>query len=207
MSVVNKFINFMKVPEDQDREMDTGYMPDLDDDEPIFSRNKRRPDSDFGDSAGGRANARMQDDSDEYYEETAPAPVKNSLFGGIKVRNSANRREEGPRMISTTDPGIEVHVFKPTNLDEARKVTDTLLEGQSAVLNLEGLDLMMAQRIIDFVGGSNYAIKGHFTRISSYIFLFTPKDVDIAGDIPEEAMAASANAGEEAINVPYEQRL
>ena len=199
MSVVNKFINFMKVADDQDQEMDTGYMPDLDDDEPMFSRNKRRAEADFGDRA------RNQED-DEYFEEPAAAPAKNSLFGGIRTRTNS-RREESARMIPTGDPGVEVHVFKPTNLDEARNVTDTLLQGQSAVLNLEGLDLMMAQRIIDFVGGSNYAIKGHFTRISSYIFLFTPKDVDIAGDIPEEAMAASASAGDEALNIPYDQRI
>ena len=54
----------------------------------------------------------------------------------------------------------------------------------------------MAQRIIDFVGGSNYAIHGHFTRISNYIFLFTPKDVNIAGDIVEGAENSEVqNAG------------
>lgn len=90
-----------------------------------------------------------------------------------------------PKPAPVADPGQEVRVFRPTNLEEARKVTDTLLSKQSAVLNLEGIDMNMAQRIIDFVGGSNYAIRGHFTKISNFIFLFTPKDIDISGDITE----------------------
>ena len=42
------------------------------------------------------------------------------------------------------------------------------------ILNLEGLDLEIAQRIIDFTSGAAYAISGNLQKISNYIFLVTP---------------------------------
>ena len=41
-------------------------------------------------------------------------------------------------------------------------------------LNLEGMDLEIAQRIIDFTSGATYAISGNLQKISNYIFLVTP---------------------------------
>ncbi len=81
------------------------------------------------------------------------------------------------------DSGMEVCVLKPQNVNDARDITDTLLMGSTVVLNLEGLDVEIAQRIIDFTSGSCYAIKGNVMKISHYIFVITPANVDISGDI------------------------
>ncbi len=43
----------------------------------------------------------------------------------------------------------------------------------------------MAQRIIDFTSGSTYAIDGNLQKISHYIFILTPKNVDVSGDFQE----------------------
>ena len=36
-----------------------------------------------------------------------------------------------------------------------REITETLLSGRTVILNLEGMDLEIAQRIIDFVSGAD----------------------------------------------------
>ena len=81
--------------------------------------------------------------------------------------------------------GMEVCVFKPTQFEEAREITDTLLSNCTIVLNFEGLDVEIAQRIIDFTSGSCYAIGGNFQKVSNYIFVVTPKSVDISGDFQD----------------------
>lgn len=81
--------------------------------------------------------------------------------------------------------GMEVCVFKPTLFDESREITDTLLNGCTVVLNFEGLDVEIAQRIIDFTSGSCYAIGGNLQKVSNYIFIVTPRSVDISGDFQE----------------------
>ena len=47
---------------------------------------------------------------------------------------------------------------------------------------IEGLDVEIAQRIIDFTSGSTFAISGNLQKISNYIFIITPASVDISGD-------------------------
>ena len=77
---------------------------------------------------------------------------------------------------------MEVCVIKPTSVEDAREITETLLANRTVVLNLEGLDVDIAQRIIDFTSGSCYSINGNLQKVSSYIFIVTPETVDISGD-------------------------
>ena len=77
---------------------------------------------------------------------------------------------------------MEVCVIKPTSFDESREITETLLANRTVVLNVEGLDVDIAQRIIDFASGSCFAINGNLQKISNYIFIITPESVDISGD-------------------------
>ena len=77
---------------------------------------------------------------------------------------------------------MEVCVVKPTSIEDAREITETLLNNRTVVLNLEGIDVELAQRIIDFTSGSCFAISGNLQKISRYLFIITPSTVDISGD-------------------------
>ena len=76
-------------------------------------------------------------------------------------------------------------VIKPTTVEDSREITDTLLSNRTVVLNVEGLDMDVAQRIIDFTSGATYAVGGNLQKISHYIFIITPRNVDISGDFQE----------------------
>ena len=77
---------------------------------------------------------------------------------------------------------MEVCVVKPSSVDDSREITETLLSGRTVILNLEGMDLELAQRIIDFISGATFAINGNLQKISNFIFIVTPAAVDISGD-------------------------
>lgn len=99
-------------------------------------------------------------------------------------------RRPQPKMVparrrSISTAGMEVCVIKPTSVDDAREITETLLANRTVVLNLEGLDVDIAQRIIDFTSGSTFAISGNLQKISRYIFIITPASVDISGDFQD----------------------
>ena len=64
--------------------------------------------------------------------------------------------------------GMEVCVIKPTNVEDAREITETLLLNRTVVLNVEGLDVDIAQRIIDFTSGSCFAINGNLQKTDYY---------------------------------------
>lgn len=80
---------------------------------------------------------------------------------------------------------MAVCVVKPKSMEDAREITETLLANCTVVLNMEGLDLDLAQRIIDFTSGSCYAISGNLQKISNYIFIITPSAVDVSGDFQD----------------------
>lgn len=78
---------------------------------------------------------------------------------------------------------MEVCVIKPSSMEDAREIADTLVQGATVILNLEGIDVELAQRIIDFTSGSCYSLGGSLQKVSSYIFVLGPHNVDITGDL------------------------
>ena len=75
--------------------------------------------------------------------------------------------------------------MKPTVFEDSKEICDLLISGRVTVINLEGFDIDIAQRIMDFVSGCVYAINGKLHQISNYIFIVTPENVDISGDYLE----------------------
>ena len=129
---------------------------------------------------------------DDYEEKPAGRASKNR---GLKAQTIDDEEDIKPKAPERKTPrngrsrmmsnGMEVCVIKPTSVEDAREITDTLLENHTVLLNMEGLDVDMAQRIIDFTSGSTYAIDGNLQKISHYIFILTPKNVDVSGDFQE----------------------
>ncbi len=80
----------------------------------------------------------------------------------------------------------EVRVVCPTTFEAAKEIIDVLLDGQAAVINLEGLkndNFPLASRITDFVFGGCYALDGNIKPVTNFIFIVTPDGLEITGDI------------------------
>ena len=162
MGVMDKFLNYMKLNEDDDDYYDDDYLDDEDDDAAPVSRKPS-------------VKSVKEPDTDSAYAER---PAKRSVQPKVTpIRQNVTRRMPGN--------GMEVCVIKPSSVEDAREITETLLANRTVVLNLEGLDVDVAQRIIDFTSGSCFAISGNLQKISHYIFIITPASVDISGDFQD----------------------
>ncbi len=75
----------------------------------------------------------------------------------------------------------EVCIFKPQAFDEAREIVETLIDGKTVLLNFEGIDLSISQRVLDVITGACIAENGNLQKISNYIFIATPSTVDVSG--------------------------
>lgn len=159
MGVFDKFLDIMKLNDD-DYDDDDFYDDDYDDD---FEEKPRK--------------ALFKKEKDDYDDFDMPAERK--------PRSSSNNKVTPMRQPNRHSAGMEVCVVKPTSVDDAREITETLLANRTVILNLEGLDLEIAQRIIDFTSGATFAISGNLQKISNYIFLVTPTNVDITGDLQD----------------------
>ena len=135
-------------------------------------------------------------DDDEYDDYEEPETKVSKLTSRKTKSAPVEEEEERPRKASpkitpikqarrSSGAGMEVCVIKPTSIEDGREITETLLANRTVVLNLEGLDVDIAQRIIDFTSGSCFAISGNLQKISQYIFIISPASVDISGDFQD----------------------
>jgi cell division inhibitor SepF len=110
-------------------------------------------------------------------QQTAANEIKKERV--TKMERSTTGKVVPIRM---TPKGLEVCIMKPTSFEDSQEICDMLLTGRATVINLEGFDDKLAQRTMDFISGSVYAINGKLHRISSCIFIVSPDTVDISGD-------------------------
>jgi cell division inhibitor SepF len=135
------------------------------------------------DNRPAKSYKRKQVQVKEYEEDDEPVQQERRARENTKSSKSRNSSKVVP--MRTGRSSMEVCVIKPTSVEESREVTDTLLSGRAVVLNLEGLHVEIAQRIVDFTSGSCYAVNGNLQKISNYIFIITPENVDISGDFQD----------------------
>jgi cell division inhibitor SepF len=109
-------------------------------------------------------------------------PIANNDFKREKVAKLERSTTSKVVPIRTTTKGLEVCIMKPTSFEDSQEICDMLLTGRATVINLEGFDDKLAQRTMDFISGSVYAINGKLHRISNAIFIVSPDTVDISGD-------------------------
>ena len=165
MGVLDKFLDMMKLSDD-----------DYDDNDDFFDDEDDYDDYDDKPRKGGLFKKDKEfDDEDDFDEQSKNKPAKPVNSKVTPMRQPARR----------TAPSMEVCVIKPNSVDNSRDITETLLDGRTVILNLEGLDLEIAQRIIDFTSGAAFAISGNLQKISNYIFLVTPTNVEISGDLQD----------------------
>lgn len=191
------FLGYLKL-NDEDYD-DDDYMEDFEE-EPRREKEERQV------SSRARRTERM--DAPDPYERKAvrrqaqSRPAKQDTFEeenfAAKRDKTAQRErsDKGSKVVPmrSASRGLEVRIVKPTSFEDSQEVCNILLEKRAAVVNLEGFDADEAQRIMDFISGCIYAINGKLHRISKYIFIFSPDNVDISGDYLDLLPEDSANA-------------
>ena len=151
---------------------------------------------------------RLTENDDDYfdeedYEEEKPVIKKRSFSKRDEEMDDYRHEEESkPRFLPRSSnnkvvqmrrSSMEVSLIKPTSMEDTREICDYLLAGKAVVLNMEGIHMEVAQRIIDFTCGATYSMDGNLQKISNYIFIATPSSVELSGDFPELLADGSMN--------------
>ena len=165
-NIIDKFLNSMKLNDDEyDDEDDFDLDDDFEEEEPAprFMGKKKSArssrDEDVSDSVGSAS-----------YEKEARS-------------SRSTARKSSPNVVPMRrSSGMEVHMVKPASWDDARDICDTLLSGRAVVINMEGVQMDLAQRIVDFTSGACYSMNGDIQSISKYIFIATPSSIELSGD-------------------------
>jgi len=115
-----------------------------------------------------------------------------SIFDGDSqtevVKEDENQFYEGEvgEKQTIVDTGTKTILLEPRAFSESQQIADHLKKGNTVVINLRRVTSDQAKRIIDFVSGAVYALKGHIEKIGSGIFLCAPSNVNIQGKITSD---------------------
>lgn len=187
MSFLDKFLDAVKVNDDYD---DDDFLDEADDDfedekpkKRFFKKLEDDYDDDLDDELPPVKNTKKEkkEKKTSAATKTVKQPKTQSSSSKVTPMYSVKKKTSG----SSAGSSNEVCVIKPKKFDESTEIVDALLDNCTVILNLEGLDITLAQHIIDFTAGASYAIEGNIKKVSSYIFILTPEGVDITGDSQE----------------------
>lgn len=194
MGVLDRFLDAIKLNDDYDDDefLDDNLLDEEEEEDFLDEDGEDRPKKNFFQKFSRKKEDEEDYDDLELDEEpvvktahkptpkTAAAakaekPVRPAASNKITPMRSSKRQGQAANM--------EVCVIKPTSMEDSREIADTLVDNSTVILNLEGIDVELAQRIIDFTSGACYSLGGTLQKVSSYIFVLGPYNVDITGDL------------------------
>lgn len=130
-----------------------------------------------------------EDDRDEMYDEDMDFSEddENLHEDMINMREDYYDDRENERVnygrgkiVDMPDPGkVKVLIYKPSSYEDTQGIIDNLKQKKSIVINLDELEVDVAQRILDFISGAVYALSGNIRKAARNIFVIAPHNVDV----------------------------
>jgi len=122
---------------------------------------------------------------DEYdYIEEEKIVKENSKVPEQEL-NSPKTRKQNVVSLQSVQSSSKMILIEPRVYAEAQEVADHLVNRRTVVVNLQRIQHDQAVRIVDFLSGAVYSIGGDIQRVGRDIFLCTPDNVEVSGNISE----------------------
>lgn len=90
------------------------------------------------------------------------------------------------RTMPINDQSTKVCLFEPRVFAETQDIADELKSNRAALVNLTKIDGTPKKRIVDFLSGTVYALEGDIQKVGTDIFLCTPNDFGVKGEISDK---------------------
>ncbi|MBS4207698.1 cell division protein SepF [Bacillus sp. FJAT-50079] len=122
---------------------------------------------------------------DEYEYEYEEESVKQEPKYRQEAEQPIASRKQNVVSLQSVQKASKVILIEPRVYAEAQEVADHLVNRRSVLVNLQRIQREQGVRIIDFLSGTVYAIGGDIQKVGKDIFLCTPDNVEVSGNISE----------------------
>ncbi|MGH2833990.1 MAG: cell division protein SepF [Solirubrobacteraceae bacterium] len=141
--------------------------------------------------------------AEEYHDDYDDAPVEPDPEERYRerpnVRRLGRRRDEYDEIFADDEPrgrpttvlrpvggrgngDVRVHLVVPKSFNDAQQIADKFKDATPVILNLQGAEMDLSKRLIDFASGLTYALDGGMQRIADKVFMLTPRNVEISAE-------------------------
>ncbi|MFR0525156.1 cell division protein SepF [Ligilactobacillus salivarius] len=128
---------------------------------------------------------------EEYYEEVTDS--KQAVSTNTDINRASEPEKDNNRQVmslmssknnsTTVQREQKIMVFDPTVFSDVKNIGKMILNGRAVIVNFRKMDENQIHRVIDFLSGLIFAVNGDMQRIGEKIFLCTPKNFKIEGDL------------------------
>ncbi|MEH7481897.1 cell division protein SepF [Neobacillus drentensis] len=131
------------------------------------------------------------DNNDDYAQTVEPAPVKQKQQQQQQqqhlpvVKNQNVVSLQSVQKTTTSSKSSKVILVEPRTYSESTDIADHLKNRRAVVVNLQRIDSEQGRQIVDFLSGVVYALGGDIQKIGLSIFLCTPDNVEVSGNISD----------------------
>ncbi len=120
-----------------------------------------------------------EEDDDELYASDEVGAKRN-----VVPLSDASRRAGG-----------SVAVFAPRSFADVTDIADALRARQVVIVNVQGADRNLLQRVVDFTSGVAYTIDGRIQKLAESIYLVVPAGVNVNSAGVREQLDADGMLG------------
>lgn len=85
--------------------------------------------------------------------------------------------------LPTARGAMRLMVVHPQSYEQGAVLAENLKNYRPVIVNLEKMPAEEARRLLDFLSGAVFALGGQVSRVSNGIFVFTPSNIDLSGDL------------------------
>ncbi len=107
-------------------------------------------------------------------------------FTEEEARSISQYEQATSKGVSKMTGNTKMVLFEPRSFEEAEEIARHLKERRAAVVNLHRLQREYAQRTIDFLMGTVFALDGKVQKVGRNVILCTPRTIGVDGEISLE---------------------
>lgn len=89
------------------------------------------------------------------------------------------KRNVVPLSDASRRAGGSVAVFAPRSFGDVTEIADALRARQVVIVNVQGADRNLLQRVVDFTSGVAYTVDGRIQKLADAIYLVVPAGVNV----------------------------
>ncbi|QED47465.1 cell division protein SepF [Cytobacillus dafuensis] len=125
------------------------------------------------------------DDDYDYQEEEVIEEETEQLKQQPQSHQKQQAQKNNIVSLQSVQMSSKVVLVEPRVYAEAQDIADQLKNRRAVVVNLQRIDRDQAKRIVDFLSGTVYAIGGDIQKVGTDIFLCTPDNIEVSGNISQ----------------------
>ena len=126
-------------------------------------------------------------DYDDEYDEIDDEMMDSEVEDDDTIEPVISSSKKNNKVVNIhTSASAKVVISKPMVYDDATEICDALKNRKIVVINTSALENRVAQRLLDFVSGSCYALSGELQEIERGVYLLSPSNVEVSNELKSE---------------------